>query len=154
MSEQVTNIFLVLLAIPAAILAVLDIITRWRRPSGPGGTSKLRGASVLFTVLLICLLAYIMATGGIGRATPFIAYYGETTDLAVAGAKVNNPIALPHHIGCPDQTGVSVDAALAKVCGSDELEYHMSIGQSSGGHCGFNVFAGVCIKKLPFVSGN
>lgn len=153
MSEHVTNIFLVILAMPAAIVAALDIWSRWQGRSSSARKSKLGGLSILFTVLLICLLAYVMVTGGIGRATPFIAYYGESGDLAVAGGKVGNPIVVPNHIGCPDQTRVPVEVALENICGSSATLQYNSIGQSGGGHCGFNVFSGVCIKKLPFRLG-
>ncbi|HUI21589.1 MAG TPA: hypothetical protein VLZ74_11175 [Methylocella sp.] len=153
MTEQLTNICLVLLAIPAAIMAVLDIRSRLKSKSPASGTSKLRWISLVFTVLLIALLAYVMATGGIGRATAFIAYYGESGDLRVVGSKVDSPISLPNHIGCPQQTGVPVETALSNICGSTATLYYRSIGISGGGACGFNVFAGVCIKKLPLGLG-
>ena len=76
---------------------------------------------------------------------PFTAYYGETTDLRVVGSKVDSPIALPHHIGCPQDTGVQVDAALQQICAPGKAYYNL-VGQSGGGRCGFNVFSGVCIK--------
>jgi hypothetical protein len=153
MSEHVTNIFLVILAIPAAIVAVLDIWSRWMGKASSARASKLRGLSVLFTLVLIALLAYVMLTGGIGPAAPFIAYYGESGDLKVTGTKVDSPILLPNHIGCPRQTGIPVETALANICGSTATLHYSSIGQSGGGNCGFNVFAGVCIKKLPFGLG-
>jgi hypothetical protein len=154
MSEQVTNICLVILAIPAAIVAIFDIWSHLRGKPVAGRASGLRGVSILFTVLLIFFLAYVMLTGGIGPATPFIAYYGESGNLQVAGSKVNDPIGLPNHIGCPAQTGVPVETGLTKICGPNATLHYSSIGTSSGGNCGFNVFAGVCIKKLPFGLGD
>ena len=153
MTEQVTNVCLVILAIPAAIIAVLDIWSRLKGKSFGTPTTKLRGISILFTLLLVAFLAYAMFTGGVGPATTFIAYYGESGDLRVVGSKVDSPISLPNHIGCPSQTGVPVETALAHICGSTATLHYTSIGQSGGGNCGFNVFAGVCIKKLPFGLG-
>jgi hypothetical protein len=154
MSEQVTNICLVILVIPAAIVAIFDIRSRLQGGPVAARASRLRGVSILFTVLLIFFPTYVMLTGGTGAATPFIAYYGESGNLQVEGSKVNDPIGLPNHIGCPALTGIPVETGLAKVCGPDATLHYNSVGASSGGNCGFNVFAGVCIKKLPFGIGD
>lgn len=77
---------------------------------------------------------------------PFVAYYGQSGDLRVIGSGVDSPIALPHHIGCPQDTGVPVDKAVQNICGPGRTAYYNSIGQSGGNRCGYNVFAGVCVK--------
>lgn len=149
MGENVTNILLVVLAIPVAIQAGVDVYSRFKGRWPAGG----RGLSVFLTAALVALLGYAMFTGGVSAANPFIAYYGESGDLRVVGTKVDSPISLPHHIGCPDQTSVGVDKALANVCGPSASVRVNSIGQSGGAHCGFNVFAGVCVRKWPFGIG-
>ena len=149
MGENVTNILLVVLAIPVAIQAGVDVYSRFKGRWPAGG----RRFSIFLTTVLVALLGYAMFTGGIGAANPFIAYYGESGDLRVVGTKVDSPIALPHHIGCPAQTGVPVDKALANICSPSASVRVNSIGQSGGANCGFNVFAGVCVRKWPFGIG-
>jgi hypothetical protein len=103
----------------------------------------------LFAFLLVGTSApFGPALAGNGTVTvePFTAYYGERGDLRIVGSGVDSPMALPHHIGCPDQTGESVDAAIQKICGSNARAYYNSIGVSGGNHCGYNVIAGVCVR--------
>jgi hypothetical protein len=77
--------------------------------------------------------------------TPFVAYYGETSDLRIVGSKVDTPIPLPHRLGASSNdvaAGLAAQFPGAKV-------YYSSIGQSGGGAHGFNVFAGVAISESP-----
>ena len=144
-----TEVILIGLAIPPAIQAGCDIWSRWKKGTPLFG---LRGLSVLFTVLLIGVLVYVMLTGGVNPKT-FIAYYGDPGDLKVVGSKVDSPITLPNHIACPprgDTNNSFINTALANICGSTAVPHVSSIGQSGGSGCGFNVLAGVCVKKrLP-----
>ena len=83
-----------------------------------------------------------MANGTI-TLTPFIAYYGETSDLKIVGTKVDTPIPLPNRLG---GSAADVDPGLARLFPNQKV-YYNSIGQSGGGGHGFNVFAGVAVKE-------
>lgn len=83
-----------------------------------------------------------MADGTISL-TPFIAYYGETSDLRIIGSKVDTPIHLPNRLGTSSN---DVGPGLAKLFPGQKVYYH-SIGQSGGGSNGFNVFAGVAVQE-------
>jgi hypothetical protein len=100
--------------------------------------------------LIVSLLSFAIsgmafAADGTITVTPFTAYYGEH-DIEITGGALQHPIPLPHHIGCPDQTGVPVETALQNICGAGAKVYYNSIGDVGGAHCGYNVFAGVCVK--------
>lgn len=99
----------------------------------------------LLPVLGWCAIIATPAIAANATIEPFTAYYGDSTDLKIVGSKVDSPVQVPHHIGCPQATGVPVDAALQKICAPGKA-YYNSIGQSGGGQCGFNVFSGVCVK--------
>jgi hypothetical protein len=88
-----------------------------------------------------------LAANGTITVEPFTAYSGESGDLRVVGSKVDSPIGLPHHIGCPQDTGVQVDAALQTICAPGKA-YYNSLGSSGGARCGFGVYAGVCVKWI------
>jgi hypothetical protein len=105
-----------------------------------------RMRSIVALALTAAMSGSALAGSGTITVEPFTAYYGERGDLRVTGSGVDSPIPLPHHIGCPDQTGVPVETALQNICGSGAKAYYNSIGQSGGNHCGYNVFAGVCVR--------
>jgi hypothetical protein len=83
-----------------------------------------------------------MANGTI-TLVPFIAYYGETSDLRIIGSKVDTPIPLPNRLGA---SSTDVAPGLAHLFPNAKI-YYNSIGQSGGGSHGFNVFAGVAVTE-------
>jgi hypothetical protein len=84
-----------------------------------------------------------MATGTI-TLEPFIAYYGETSDLRIIGTKVDTPMPLQNRLGGSSD---DVTAGFKRLFGADAKVYYKSIGQSGGGGHGFNVFVGVVVKE-------
>jgi hypothetical protein len=80
------------------------------------------------------------------EAEPFLTYYGQYSNLAVTGAGMERSIPLPHWISCPQDSGVSVETAIQKICGSGRVARYSSVGQSGGNRCGYNVIVGVCVS--------
>ena len=130
-------IAIVLLALTAIIAAALY----------PG-----RKVSQIIVLLSIALILFFYANSAAqvsktseSKVEPFLAYYGQNSDLAVTGAGMEQSIPLPHWISCPQDSGVPVETAIQTICGSDRMARYSSVGQTGGNRCGYNVIVGACV---------